>query len=58
MNIQTNKLLKTELNTYGVRQRINLRMVGVALIVICILTPCTNILIPAIYKKCKGEVYI
>ena len=45
-------------HTYGVRKKVNLSIVGAISIMICLLTPCTNFMIPVIFKKCKGVVYV
>lgn len=50
--------LKPNLRTYGLRHKINLRVVALLLIFACVVTPFTNWMIPMIYKNCKGVVYI
>ncbi len=51
--------ITVQLNTYGIRKKINLRIVSILLIALCLVTPLgTNLFIPCIVRKCKGVVYV
>jgi len=45
------------LRTYGKRRKINLRLAGLLMIFLCLITPATNWLIPFL-SKLKGNVYL
>ena len=47
----------TGLRTYGKRHKINLRTLGIILIILCLITPATNWVIPFL-SKLKGTAYI
>ena len=46
------------MRTYGKRRRINLKLIGFILIIVCLIVPFTNWSIYFILKKFKGSVYV
>jgi len=49
---------QTNLRVYGKRVKVERKYIAYTLIVIALVTPMTNWLIPVIYKKRNGEWYI